>query len=114
MLDEEFEYVQQATNAYLDQEPFISSSVDGWERHRLEVPQFFFGIVDDPGEVGDAESYKTALEPGLKRRSNVGACTDNPSMMVKARNTICQDPVYSAQVWFHAIGMQPISSCMWK
>ncbi len=31
MLDEEFEYVQQATNAYLDQEPFISSSVDGWE-----------------------------------------------------------------------------------
>ena len=62
------------------------------------MPQFFLGIVDDPGEAGDAESYKTALELGLKRSNNVGACTDNPSVMVKARNLIRQDPMYSTQV----------------
>ena len=53
------------------------------------------GIVDDLGEVGDDESHKKALEPGLKRCNNVGACTYNPSVMVKARNLIRQDPIYA-------------------
>jgi hypothetical protein len=30
-LDREFEYVHQVVNDYLDNEPFISSIVDGWE-----------------------------------------------------------------------------------
>ena len=108
-LDDEFEYVQRATNDYLDQEPFISSSVDGWENQAgdsvkmvnvidSKCHSFLVGIVDDPGEAGDAESYKKALEPGLQRNNNVGACTDNPSVMVKARNLIRQDPLYATKV----------------
>jgi len=62
------------------------------------VPQFLVGIVDDPCEVGDAESYKKALEPWLKRCNNVGACIDNPSVMVKARNLIRQDPIYATKI----------------
>ena len=59
---------------------------------------FLVGTVDDPGEAGDAKSYKEASEPGLKRNNNVGACTDNPSMMVKARNLIRQNPLYSTKL----------------
>ena len=71
MLDE---YVQQATKAYLDHEPFISSSVDGLQNQAgdsvkmvnvidSKCHSFLLGFVDDPGEAGDAESYKTTLEP---------------------------------------------------
>jgi hypothetical protein len=108
-LDKEFEHVHQVVNDYLDSEPFISSSVDGWENQAgdsvkmvnvidSKCHSFLVGIVDDPGEAGDAESYKKALEPGLKRCNNVGACTDNPSVMVKARNLIRQDPIYATKV----------------
>ena len=101
--------MQQATNDYLDQESFISCSVDGWENQACDSVKmenaidsmchsFLVGIVDDPGETGDAESYKKALEPGLKRNNNVGACTDKPFVMVKARNLIRQDPLYSTKV----------------
>jgi hypothetical protein len=55
-------------------------------------------MVDDLGEAGDATSYKKAFESGLKRNNNVGACTDNPSLMVKARNLIRQNPLYSTKV----------------
>ena len=69
--------MQRATNDFLDQEPFISSSVDGWEYQAVDSMKmvdvidskchsFLVGIVDDSGEAGDAESYKKALEPGLR------------------------------------------------
>ncbi len=49
---------------------------------------FLAAIVDDPWEAGDSESYKTAIEPQLQRANNVGSCTNNPIVMIKAKNLI--------------------------
>ena len=108
-LDTEFDLVKRATNDYLDKEPFTSASVDGWENQAgdsvkmvneidSKCHSFLAAIVDDPGEAGNAESYKKALAPQLQRNNNVGACTDNPTVMVKARNLIRQDPRYATRV----------------
>ena len=107
--DADFDFVKRATDDYLDKEPFTSTSVDGWEnqaRDSVEMVNeigskchsFLAAIIDDPGEAGNAKSYKKALEPQLKRSNNVGACTDNPIVMVKARNLIRQDPRYATRV----------------
>ncbi len=45
-------------------------------------------IDDDHGEASNAESYIKALEPQLCRPNIVGGCTDNPTLMAKARNLI--------------------------
>ena len=61
--------MQRITNDYLDKEPFTSASVDGWENQAgdsvkmvnaidSKCHSFLVGIVDDPGEAGDAEAYK--------------------------------------------------------
>jgi hypothetical protein len=35
-LDYEYELVKQTTEAYLDNEPFTSTSVDGWENQSMD------------------------------------------------------------------------------
>ena len=98
-LDDEFELVSRATEQYLEKEPFTSTSIDGWENQAGDSVKmvniidskrhsFLAAIIDDPGEASNAESYKKALEPQLMRENNVGGCTDNPKVMVKARNLI--------------------------
>ena len=108
-LDAEFEFMRRATDAYLDSEPYTSTSVDGWENQAGDSVKmvnnidskrhsFLAAIIDDPGQAGTAESYKKALEPQLQRANNVGGCTDNPSVMVKARNLIREDEKYATRV----------------
>ena len=108
-LDTEFDFVKRSTDAYLDNEPFTSTSVDGWENQAGDSVKmvnaidskrhsFLASIIDDPGQAGDAESYKKALEPQLQRANNVGGCTDNPTVMIKARNLIREDKNYATRV----------------
>ncbi len=59
---------------------------------------FLTAIIADLGEANDAESYKKALEPQLGRPNSVRGCTDNPTIIVKARNLIRQDPLYATKV----------------
>ena len=108
-LEAEFDDVRRATSDYLDNEPFTSTSVDGWENQAGDSVKmvnvidskrhsFLAAIVDDPGEASNAESYKKALEPQLERANNVGGVTDNPTVMIKARNLIRQDKKYATRV----------------
>ena len=92
-LDYEYELVKQTTEAYLDNEPFTSTSVDGWENQSMDSVKmvnnidskwhsFLAETMDSPGEPSDAESYKKALEPQLKRANNVEGCTHNSTVMI--------------------------------
>jgi hypothetical protein len=100
---------------HLQQCQGISDSVDGWENQKGDSLKmvnavddnnvsFLMALVDSPWEAGDAKAYKEALTVVLERPNVVGGVTDNPSVMLKAKQMFREDPKFAHLV---------MSNCAW-
>ena len=127
--NEEFEYVQQATHNYLDQEPIISSSVDGkkikqaiqwkWWTSSTRSAKVFCG-------------YWRIVLLTIRVRLAMPRATRKPWSLGSSATTMLELVLIFTLWWsrlgtrfakthciplkfcFHALGMQPISSYLWE
>ena len=112
LLDKEYDEIHEQVEVHLSAQPSVSVSVDGWENQKGDPIKmvnlldgsghaFLTQMVDDPGMIADAKSYKAAVDPALARENCVGVVSDGGSNIKKMRDSYAAEPQHSGKEIVH-------------